>query len=322
MSATSQYLRAIALGTLLSCAPLVGPPSPIDRPNTTLPADLAEQSVLLQISRHERVLAVSYAIRTQGVALCGDQIGPILGLAVWRENPLFSVPFARALSRLYGLDSNRIAVVAVLPDSPAGRAGVRVGDHIVAVERQPVWTEFDVFNRARSLNTATIGLTVQRDGTPIDFSITAIPGCHHEAFLEMDDLMLTDATAGDHFYVTSGFVRFAETDDELALVIAHEIAHRLAGMTAMRGPAVEIRADQLGLYLAALAGFDVSIAPAFWDRVAFEQPWSLSNDVEPFGWSRVPPHGYMPSRAAAIRNITESIRKKSERGERLRPDSR
>jgi hypothetical protein len=263
---------------------------------------------------------VSYAIRTHGVALCGDQVGPILGLAVWRGNPLYSVPFARALERLYGLHANRIIVVAVVADSPSRRAGVRVGDHIVAVEGQPVWTEFDVFNRARSLDTELIGLTVQRNGTTIDVPIAAVPACHHEAFIEMGDLMLTDATAGDHFYVTSAFVRFAQSDDELALVIAHEIAHRVAGMSAMRGPDVEIRADQLGLYLAASAGFDVSIAPAFWDRVALEQPWSLSNDVEHFGWSRVPPHGYMPSRAAAIRNITASIQNKLNRGEPLRPE--
>ena len=149
--------------------------------------------------------------------------------------------------------------------------------------------------------------------------VARLVACHHEAFIEIGDLMLTDRARGDHFYVTSGFIRFAKTDDELALVVAHEIAHRLAGMRVVPGPQVEVRADRLGLYLAARAGFDIAVAPEFWDRVALEQPWSLSEDVEHYGWTRVPPHGYMPSRAAAVRRIVAEIEEKIERGLPLLP---
>jgi len=275
--------------------------------------------VRLYVQRQARLLAVSYAIRTAGTDLCGDAVGPILGIAVWRSNPLFGRPFFEALERIYGVWSGSIAVVAVQPGSPADRAGIRVGDQILQVDGGAIHSDIDLFDRAAAVEAGAISIGLRRDEQEIRVSVEPLLACRPEAFLEIGDLMLTDRARGDHFYVTSGFIRFAKTDDELALVVAHELAHRISGMQVVPGPEVEIRADRLGLYLAARGGYDISVAPAFWDRVALEQPWSLSDDVEHYGWTRVPPHGYMPSRAAAIRKVVSEIRSKIERGESLQP---
>lgn len=318
----STTATALAAGLLFSsagCSTHSATTTDRDHSEAAIHEAFVEASVRLYVQRQARLLAVSYAIRTAGTDLCGDAVGPILGIAVWRSNPLFGRPFFEALERIYGVWSGSIAVVAVQPGSPADRAGIRVGDQILQVDGGAIHSDIDLFDRAAAVEAGAISIGLRRDEQEIRVSVEPLLACRPEAFLEIGDLMLTDRARGDHFYVTSGFIRFAKTDDELALVVAHELAHRISGMQVVPGPEVEIRADRLGLYLAARAGYDISVAPAFWDRVALEQPWSLSDDVEHYGWTRVPPHGYMPSRAAAIRKVVSEIRSKIERGESLQP---
>jgi membrane-associated protease RseP (regulator of RpoE activity) len=313
---------SLAVGLLFSSAGCSTHPNATpDRKlsDTALHEEFAEASVRLYVRRHARLLAVSYAIRTAGTDLCGDAVGPILGIAAWRSNPLFGRPFFEALERIYGVWAGSIAVVAVQPGSPADRAGIRIGDQILQVAGGAIHSDIDLFDRAAAFEDGAIPIALLRDEQEIRVAVEPLLACRPEAFIEIGDLMLTDRARGDHFYVTSGFIRFAKTDDELALVVAHELAHRISGMRVVPGPQVEIRADRLGLYLAARAGYDISVAPEFWDRVALEQPWSLSDDVEHYGWTRVPPHGYMPSRAAAIRKIVAEIQRKIENREPLQP---
>ncbi|MBW2493883.1 MAG: PDZ domain-containing protein [Deltaproteobacteria bacterium] len=312
---------SLAAGLLFSSAgcsthPAVTPDRELS--DAALHEEFAEASVRLYVQRQARLLAVNYAIRTAGADLCGDAVGPILGIAAWRSNPLFGRAFFEALERSYGVWAGSIAVV-VQPGSPADRAGIRVGDQILHVAGAAVHSDVDVFDRAAAFETGAIPIGLLRGEREIRVAVDPLRACRPEAFLEIGDLMLTDRARGDHFYVTSCFIRFAKTDDDLALVVAHELAHRISGMRVIPGPQVEVRADRLGLYLAARAGYDISIAPAFWDRVAVEQPWSLSDDVEHYGWTRVPPHGYMPSRAAAIRKIVAEIQRKIENGKPLQP---
>jgi hypothetical protein len=265
------------------------------------------ESLELTVERQARLLGVAYALRTAGVVLCGEAAAPILGIAVLRNEPGWSPTVSDAFERRFGAARNEIAIVAVHPDSPGDRAGLQRGDVVVGVGGRPVYTRVELFERAREAREAVV-LSVARGELSVDIEVERRVACWHEAFIEVADWMLTDVARDGHFYVTSGFVRFARSDDELALVVSHELAHRLDSPSTIPGPEGEVRADLLGLHLAALAGYDISIAPDFWDRVAIEQPWTLSDDVEHYGFRRVPPHAYMPTRAAAIRHIVEAMR--------------
>ncbi len=316
------WIAATLAGAIAAAAGCSGQPTPkiVETAAARQLSRQSEATVALYVDRRARLLAVSYAIRVANVDRCAGNSGPILGIALWPHTPRFSDSFARALGRIYGVGPRRLTVVCVLPHSPADRAQVRVGDRIEAVNGKRVHSEAPVFDHAAAVRDGPVRLTVRRDGRELNLNVEPVFACNQEAFLEIGDLMLTDRTDGNHFYVTSGFIRFTRNEDELALVVAHEIAHRLAGMRAIRGPSVEIHADHLGLYLAARAGYDISIAPDFWDRVAIEQPWSLSDEVEFYGLNRVPPHGYMPSRAAAIRLVVDEIQNKLRNGDPLTLD--
>ena len=121
------------------------------------------------------------------------------------------------------------------------------------------------------------------------------------------------AADGEHVLVTTGMSRYAGRDEELALVLGHEMAHnamrhkeRLAASTrlarvggvlasiligattgvgvdlyslAARGSrqtrlTLEREADYVGMYFAARAGYEVDQANAFWRRMGADYPAS------------------------------------------------
>src|SRR5919108_1194103 len=120
-------------------------------------------------------------------------------------------------------------------------------------------------------------------------------------------------TDGESVWVTRGMMRFVKNDDELAVVVAHEMAHAYRGhipyvrvkqmLEAALGLATEIfapgsgrtavilaeaatkkfgrdqerEADLFGLIWAHHAGFDVSAAKGLWRRMAVEIPESVES---------------------------------------------
>ena len=116
---------------------------------------------------------------------------------------------------------------------------------------------------------------------------------------------------GDTIFFTYGIMRFFENDDELAFVMAHEIAHNLMGHRKAKienvkvgyligkmldeaagynagwaGDSVEMgalaysqsfeaEADYVGLYIAARAGYNIRKAPNYWRRLSIESPEAL-----------------------------------------------
>jgi predicted Zn-dependent protease len=91
--------------------------------------------------------------------------------------------------------------------------------------------------------------------------------------------------------ISGRLVNWVESEDELALVIAHEMAHnlldhpkRLNEKSALSGLAtslglsgraqrqMELDADRMGIIMAARAGYNYKIAPDFWARLNSNAP--------------------------------------------------
>ena len=118
--------------------------------------------------------------------------------------------------------------------------------------------------------------------------------------------------------VATDLVQFARSDDELAFAIARAMARSLIGKDADDDGPRLTEADRLGLYLAARAGFDVSGALAFWDRVALWRPVEVECVREGREECK-PPACHYPERAVAIEAATREILEKKARGEPLVP---
>ena len=154
---------------------------------------------------------------------------------------------ARSLDRGAG-------VAAVVTDAPGAQAGIRAGDVLVSVDGVPLPPEpalADPFDAARAharadtvhalLTSGTAPLiqaTLLRDGRAIAARIHTRPICASRVHLARSTQRNAFAD-GRRVLLTTGLLGDLHGDDELAFVIAHEMAHNILGHAAvLRGDKV------------------------------------------------------------------------------------
>ncbi|NYD89963.1 M48 family metallopeptidase [Sphingomonas melonis] len=237
-----------------------------------------------------RMAGIAYRLTTANAALCRE-LAPTPGWAIHAIDQ-YDAPLRDQARKSFGFETP-VAVEAVVPGSPAAAAAVQAGDSIVAVDGK----RLDAAAPGKSASSATrdaaaatiaslpadrpLRVDLMRDGRARSVSIAASPGCRSAFEVLLGPGM--DASA-DGRIVQIG-VRFFErySDDEVAVVVAHELAHnilhharRLDAAGVKRGLLSEVgrngrlfrltedQADQLGMYLLRNAGYDPQIAVRFW----------------------------------------------------------
>ncbi len=116
--------------------------------------------------------------------------------------------------------------------------------------------------------------------------------------------------------VSTALARYAASDEDLALVIGHEMAHnvlRHSEKRAGRPRSRERAADHAGLYLTARAGYDIGGADAFWRRFG-DDNWRARLGVLT--------HPSPTARSKAIAETAAEIARKRAAGEPLVPSPR
>jgi predicted Zn-dependent protease len=149
--------------------------------------------------------------------------------------------------------------------------------------------------------------------------LEALLGCGFEVEYLSNPSLATGRADRGHAFVISGLIDFVQGDDELAVVIAHELGHRVLGDRSNGVFAEhEVAADRIGLFLAARAGYDVAVAPALWERLAIEKPWMIAFEPES-NIEEEPAHARIGTRLPAMRRVVAEIREKQTRGDELMP---
>ena len=272
-------------------------------------------------AKQARVLAVSHRLKTGAIDLCGEEVGPQLGATIARRLDLVGgTGKIEEMEDALGVE-DKVKFLVVLDGSPADRAGLRSGDLILGVNGSATKKATDVFGELRSSTEGSIRLDLRREGSRMVATLPTVEGCNHGIFVRVDSDAITRPHDNRHDVVVStGLVRYVRDDDELAIAIAHQIAHQLLGTPRPGRGSEEPPADRLGLFLAARAGFDVSKGPAFWDRLAADEPWRVHSDVSwgPGGRYRLW-HTGMALRGPVIRETTGRIRALIEAGAPLEP---
>lgn len=247
-----------------------------------------------------RVNAVGYRLALANADLCPDT-GPATGLLLHAESQYSDYLRAAARAR-WGLEGDLPGVAAIAPDSPAERAGLQTGDLLISVNGipftrgepgMPAAFEGLAANIARLDDALAAGqarLVVRRDGFERGFTISPVRACAY--LFQVDPSTELNARADGHrVFVASAMAVFAETDDDLAVILGHEMAHNVLEhreFFAERGFArsilgnygnapwelvrAEREADRVGLYLMARAGYDPSRGPVFWRALADHDP--------------------------------------------------
>ena len=122
-------------------------------------------------------------------------------------------------------------VLSVAETSPAAAAGIKPGDHLLTFNNEPVphsRTMNWISKFVRSNGERPIQVLVRRDGVDTIHSITPVEACPIPIELKTDT-EINAFTTDDEIVVHSSILRLAHTDDQLALVIGHELAHSNLG---------------------------------------------------------------------------------------------
>ncbi len=306
--------KAGGASTLLLCAITLacarGPDPRLGMPSNATPGEIAEASRLLDlalddwIAQTTRLQRISQRLRVAGAELCPKQQGPVLGLSFLDLADL-SAPLSHVARRRYR-ERRALQVVDVFEGMPAARAGVRPGDALARVAGTRTRSRRGLSDA--EIEGETVRIEVLRDGAKLSLELAALTGCRVHSVAVRSDAIQAQ-TDGEQIQVHSALLR--EYDDlELAIVVGHELAHAIEWSYA-GGPRTEERADRLGLYLVARAGFEPGDDPAVFEKL-----------VRDLNRLREHPstHPTTHQRTRAFRETVDEIRGKRERGEPLIPD--
>lgn len=247
-----------------------------------LPAWWGEETIDQQLVR------VGFALSAGSVSWCPSNRGWSYGLLVESSQD----PGDRRTS-----ESGDLLIVSyVYPGFPAEKAGIRRGDVVSDVNGQAVkarygrelLVEMDRFAHAR-IQPVTLGIDSRGSHQQVD--VYAIPVCpvHIERVEHSGINAMAD---GATIRITSGMLEFLRSEDELAWVLAHELAHNVMehsqsarledALEAMlrsdqvQGALVEkptrmqreIQADRIAADMLANAGFNLTRARGVLERFA------------------------------------------------------
>jgi Zn-dependent protease with chaperone function len=212
---------------------------------------LKQQQLVLRtdFEYQQRLDDVAYPLLKAAVPLCTKAVGPLSGIRFANVHS-FKKEY-RAAARGLGF-TDTLAIVGVTEGSAAERAGVKTGDRIVSVggaaapagPTAPVDFLKQLSQRAtakasaaQAISSEPVRLTMRRgangeSGTgtssEIALELPADTVCVYNAVAIKDEVLNAYAD-GKNVVITSGMLRFAGNDDELAVVVAHEIAHNAMG---------------------------------------------------------------------------------------------
>ncbi len=338
-------MAVISAGAFLSgCSsvqPQVALPSASDEALRQEAAFEADASLERLQEQEARVAAVAFRLTTANVDLC-PQKGPRTGL-VLHDALQYGDGIRPYVLRRFGM-AGFAGVLAVAPDSPAARAGVQPGDALVAVNggRLPESPVPETDNRSASnrakaktqeqLDAAfargPVRLTLRRAGQDRVVTVAPVPGCAYDFQLDPDKDLSASAN-GKTVFITTAMVLYAASDDDLAILLGHEMAHnvmqhqsRIAtgglagkvlgniGTTPGSLLTTEREADYVGLYLTARAGYDFGRAQQFWRRYGADDA-----NARDGGWS----HPGSLERSTVLGAAAREIEGKKARGEPLVP---
>jgi hypothetical protein len=275
----ARLVAALSLG-LAACA------APITQMGTVSQLDvqreqLRQQQLVIesQWKLQTRLDSVALPLLEAAVPMCGEHVAERSGVHLANVHS-YKRDWQDA-ARAAGL-SDTASVISVAPGSAAERAGIRVGDRIVALDGTPVAAGKNAVRDASRFVAERFAGAARRNAKsdqqppaaahelPVEFARTSIPVvvrrdtstvtlelpadtvCAYGATVVKDDALNAFAD-GDNVYVTSAMTRFATEPGELQTVVAHEIAHN-----AMRHMDAKKRNAAIGAFFGAI--LDVAAA--------------------------------------------------------------
>ncbi len=303
---------------LAACATTVTPPPTAVPPQASEPAHAAapvvpsaeEQALKALVAQQDRLYRVAAPLLVKNPELCKGHARNLIGFTA-KNKYSYSIEYLNAAQKSLGLDG-RLQVMGVLSDSGAARAGVRQGDILLTVEDQMLPEGENAERQAANLlaplmtGRSSARLTLLRNGSDMSLNVPLTYACAYGIELGNADSVAAYAD-GQRILITRGMMNAVHTDDELAYVMAKEMAHNTLShaarlrmsatiggiidnlarirpdMSTMVGLAgirpmpqdLDAMADKLSLYMLARAGYRTDGVVPFWQRMASQYPATM-----------------------------------------------
>lgn len=250
-----------------------------------------------------RLEIIAHQIATSSAGQCTSP--KMLTGMMLHDEAGFNQSIRAEAKRWHGLDSG-FGITRIVPDSPAAQAGLMHGDEIIAiggeglsgfarkfVKRKASYARTEQFIKIleERLQNGPVSMRVRRSGIERDLSLSGAPGCGGYSVL-VDSNELNAWSDGRYIAVTTRMMRFAGSDDELAFVVAHEMAHNILkhsgrfgkgklllaefGIGSSKVREAELAADALAIEMMASAGFDLAASEALLLRSGKHRGLNLS----------------------------------------------
>lgn len=345
-------LALIPASLLVACTTssnsLVDKPMPtIAAPTISKTLDTSEQTALRKLTaQQDRLYRVAAPLLTNNTQLCKSNARNLLGFTA-KNRYSYSAEFAHAAQAI-GFD-NRLQVTGVLPGSGAAHAGVQRGDILLAVIDQPLKQGPDAERQAANVlgplitNRTPIKLTILRNNTERNLIVPLTLACAFSIEFGNTDNVNTYAD-GRRILITRGMLNFTQSDEELAYLIAKDMAHNTLGHirrqrmattvssiidNLMRTQAdlnaiadtdgirpypqdLDAAADKLALYMLVRAAYHIDGYAQFWQRLATQYPATVPNSYTAL-------HPDIAYRLIMIDKSTQEIKAKQTAGKPLIP---
>ena len=295
-------------------------------------------------ARYERLQKVGYPILKNSSELCENTIN---SLGVMFNAYVTSDKYSDIEKEVYEID-DRLLLTYVIPSSSAFKSGLRSNDEIVSINDIKATIDKEKFHKElEKLRAKSDSLKViyKRQGEERVATFDPDLICNYPILLVQNDSVNAFAN-GSQIGITTGMIRFAEEDEQLGLVIAHELGHNIMdhisklrtnsllgtivdlaaayygvntqGVFGQAGARMysqefEAEADYVGIYYMERAGYSIDNVADFWRDMAVEHPGSINQ-------SHASTHPATPERFLEINAAIEEIKEKKRLNQQLIPN--
>ncbi|WP_371396312.1 M48 family metalloprotease [Fretibacter rubidus] len=237
--------------------------APDARPDNTQFIDVLEQYQAL----NARLDSVAVRLQRANAALCPVTVRDV-GYTVHSvgDYPQNLREVARSLLNV----SEALSIRTVRKGSTADTAGLKPGDRLVGINGQRLaagMTQKLFYERAarRAFDEKTASVTTARGEELRTKTLRPETLCGYPVNVFFNE-GINGHTDGEAVWVTSELMRTVADDVNLSLIVAHEMAHAIAGHMAQEpDKSLELLADRMALVMMARAGLDIDRAVAYWD---------------------------------------------------------
>jgi Zn-dependent protease with chaperone function len=226
-------MKRFSLFALLPLLLLGACAGPVTMGPSVSQSDLARETALQQqmvleraVADEAKVYGLAYPLLGANAEFCGDYLAPGVGMAVWNIHSVGRANQAAAHAA-YGLD-DRLAVKTIARASPAQKAGILSGDIIESVNGRALSgaTAPRQFEEAvKAAGQGSLALAMRRDGQLRNVTLKPLLICDFPVRVDHNSAAVNAYADGRQIIVTRGMMRFVENDNELVLVLSHELAH-------------------------------------------------------------------------------------------------